>query len=168
MKLLGIHTDHVWYRVTKKAKNAESDPVPEDSLENCVLLSTCVEKIDEVNPMQSVEKAAELILKRLQTLGAKKVMVFPYAHLSSELGCPGISLWILKTLKTELEKAGVETKRAAFGWYKEFEIKSKGHPMADFSLTVCPFTDGNCQKNCCAAEMRSKEQTAEQTDVILI
>lgn len=92
MKLLGIHADHVWYKVTKKSKSAEPSPVPEDSLENCVLLFTCVEKRDEESPETVVSNAVSAIRKRMQTLGASRVMIFPYAHLASDLGCPGISL----------------------------------------------------------------------------
>ena len=152
MKLLGIHADHVWYKVTKKSKSAEPEPVPEDSLDNCVLLFTCVEKADEISPEGVVRNAVPAIQKRMKNLGASRVMIFPYAHLASDLGCPGVSLWILKEMKKELEDAGFEVKRAAFGWYKEFEIKSKGHPMADFSLSVCAYADAGCEKKltCCA------------------
>jgi threonyl-tRNA synthetase len=51
-----------------------------------------------------------------------------------------------------LNEKGIETKRAAFGWYKEFEIKSKGHPMADFSMTICPYAGGECDNKCCQTE----------------
>jgi hypothetical protein len=84
-------------------------------------------------------------------------MLFPYAHLASDLGCPGVSQWILKSIQSRLIEEGIETKRAAFGWYKEFEIESKGHPMADFSLTVCPFAGGECDKSskCCQSESKN-------------
>ncbi len=151
MKLLGIHANRVWYKVTKKTKVAEPDPIPEDELENCVLLFTCVEKADEKNPEQTAKAAVEAIEKRMKTLGASRVMVFPYAHLASDLGCPGISLWLLKEIQKLLVRSGFEVKRAAFGWYKEFEIKSKGHPMADFSITICPMKNVECVKDipCC-------------------
>ena len=151
MKLLGIHADHVWYKVTKKSKSAEPSPVPEDSLENCVLLFTCVEKRDEESPETVVCNAVSAIRKRMQTLGASRVMIFPYAHLASDLGCPGISLWILREMQNALEGIGFSVKRAAFGWYKEFEIKSKGHPMADFSLSICARSHIRCGKeiSCC-------------------
>lgn len=151
MKILGIHADRVWYKVTKRTKIAEPDPVPEDFLTDCVLLFCSVEKCDEVSPEETVQATVASINVRLARLGAKRVMVFPYAHLSADLGCPGISQWILKTIQARLIAEGVETKRAAFGWYKEFEIKSKGHPMADFSMTICPKAGGECS-GCCASE----------------
>jgi len=54
MKILGIHTDRVWYKVTKKTKIAEPDPVREDEMENCVLLFASVEKSDELSPELTV------------------------------------------------------------------------------------------------------------------
>lgn len=156
MKILGIHTDRIWYKVTKKTKIAEPEPIKEDSMENAVLLFMCVEKSDEISPEVIVNSSVESIKIRLLRLGAKKVMLFPYAHLASELGCPGISLWILKTIQARLTDDGIETKRAAFGWYKEFEIKSKGHPMADFSMNICPFANGECGGCTIAAENKVK------------
>jgi threonyl-tRNA synthetase len=132
MRILGIHADHVSYKVTKKTKIAEPDPIKEDRMEDCVLLFASVEKSDEISPELTVSATVDSILVRLGRLGAKRVMLFPYAHLASDLGCPGISQWILKNIQSRLNEKGIETKRAAFGWYKEFEIKSKGHPMADF------------------------------------
>ncbi len=157
MKILGIHADRVWYKVTKKTKIAEPDPVREDEMLNGVLLFCCVEKSDEVNPELTVTATVESILVRLGRLKAQRVMLFPYAHLASELGCPGISQWILKMIQGKLIAEGVDTKRAAFGWYKEFEIKSKGHPMADFSMSVCPFIGGTCEGECCQKKQEHLE-----------
>ncbi|MDV0442823.1 threonyl-tRNA synthetase editing domain-containing protein [Methanorbis rubei] len=157
MKILGIHADRVWYKVTKKTKIAEPEPIPEDEMLDCVLLFCCVEKSDEVNPEVTVSATVESICVRLGRLKAKRVMLFPYAHLASDLGCPGISQWILKTIQARLSEEGVETKRAAFGWYKEFEIKSKGHPMADFSMSVCPFIGGACEGECCPKKQEHLE-----------
>ncbi|MDD4423457.1 MULTISPECIES: threonyl-tRNA synthetase editing domain-containing protein [Methanocorpusculum] len=157
MKILGIHTDRVWYKVTKKTKIAEPDPVREDEMENCVLLFASVEKSDELSPELTVTSTVESIKLRLSRLGATRVMLFPYAHLACDLGCPGVSQWILKTIQSRLIEEGIETKRAAFGWYKEFEIKSKGHPMADFSMTICPFAGGECESSskCCQSEVKN-------------
>jgi threonyl-tRNA synthetase len=148
MRILGIHADRVSYKITRPTKIAEPDPVPEDEMQDGVLLFCCVEKSDELNPEATVLEAVDSILIRAGRLKAQRVLLFPYAHLASDLGCPGISRWILKTMQEKLQEAGIETKRAAFGWYKEFEIKSKGHPMADFSFSVCP--SGDC--SCCMAK----------------
>ncbi len=159
MKILGIHADRVWYKITKKTKIAEPEPIPEDEMQDCVLLFCCVEKSDELNPDETVRSTVESIMVRLGRLKARRVMVFPYAHLAADLGCPGISQWILKTIQARLTENGVETKRAAFGWYKEFEIKSKGHPMADFSMSICPFVGGDCDGSCCPKKVPEKKET---------
>lgn len=157
MKILGIHADRVWYKITKKTKMAEPEPVPEDEMADCVLLFCCVEKSDEASPEMTVSATVENIRVRLGRLKAQRVMLFPYAHLASDLGCPGISQWILKSIQARLLADGIETKRAAFGWYKEFEIKSKGHPMADFSMSICPFVGGVCDGGCCPKKQEQQE-----------
>lgn len=147
MNILGIHAGRVWYKGTKKTKIAE--PEPENEMKDYVLLFCCVEKPDEVRPETTVTATVESILVRLGRLKARWVMLFPYAYLASDLGCPGISQLILMSIQVCLVVVGIETKRAAFGWYKEFEIKSTGHLMADFSLSVCPFIGGACDGECC-------------------
>ncbi len=108
----------MWYKVTTKTKIAEPDPVPEDEMENCVLLFATVEKSDERSPELTVTSTVESVRLRLSRLGVKRVMLFPYAHLASDLGCPGVSQWILETIQSRLIEEGIETKRTAFGWYK--------------------------------------------------
>jgi threonyl-tRNA synthetase len=39
-------------------------------------------------------------------------------------------------------------KRAPFGWYKQFEIRAKGHPLADLSMTICPYEGTECDFTC--------------------
>ncbi len=65
-------------------------------------------------------------------------MIFPYAHLAPALSSPDIALLILKGLESSLAKESYIVKRAPFGWYKEFELKAKGHPMAEQSLSISP------------------------------
>ncbi len=55
---------------------------------------------------------------------------------------------ILRGLEIGLESEGIEVKRAPFGWYKEFEMKSKGHPLADLSMTICPYEGRECDFQC--------------------
>jgi len=106
MRILGIHADHVSYKVTKKAKIAEPDPIKEDKMEDCVLLFASVDKLDEISPELTVSAMVDSIMVRLGRLGAKRVMLFPYAHLASDFGCPGVSQWILKNIQSRLNEKG--------------------------------------------------------------
>jgi hypothetical protein len=138
MRILSIHASSMWYNATRKTKMAEPVTVREDRMEECVVLFCCVEKLDEKNPGQVVTGASSGVLERLGKLKVKRVMIYPYAHLASSLGRPDVALGILKGLESSLQEALIEVRRAPFGWYKEFEIRAKGHPLADLSMTICP------------------------------
>jgi threonyl-tRNA synthetase len=142
MRILSIHASSMWYHATQKTKMAEPVTVREDRMDECVVLFCCVEKLDEKNPDQVVRGASSGVLERLGKLKVKRVMIYPYAHLASSLGQPGVALGILKGLESSLRESSIEVKRAPFGWYKEFEIRGKGHPLADLSMTICPY-DGS-------------------------
>ena len=61
---------------------------------DCVHLFCYVEMSDEASPEMTVSATVESILVLLGRLKAQRVMLFPYVHLASDLGCPGTSRWI--------------------------------------------------------------------------
>ncbi|MCK9580055.1 MAG: threonyl-tRNA synthetase editing domain-containing protein [Methanoregula sp.] len=148
MRILSIHADRLWYHATKKTRMAEPTNVREDRMEECVVLFCCVEKLDEKDPDQVIRSATAGVRKRLAMLHVNRVLIYPYAHLTSTLGSPPVALYILKGLESSLIDTKVEVKRAPFGWYKEFEIRGKGHPLADLSMTICPYHGTECDFTC--------------------
>jgi threonyl-tRNA synthetase len=148
MRILAIHADSMSYKANRKTKIAEEIETKEGSMEDCVVLLSSVEKLDEVNPPRVIDAAVKEVLVRLEKLKARRVLIFPFAHLTSTLSCPAVALQILKGLETGLGNAGIEVNRAPFGWYKEYNIKSKGHPMAEQSMTICPYEGHSCDFLC--------------------
>jgi threonyl-tRNA synthetase len=148
VRILAIHATSMAYRTTQKTRIAEPDPIMEDTMEEGVVLFCCVEKLDERNPVYVAEHAARDVMERLGKLKVARVMIFPYAHLTNTLAKPEVALLVLRGLEDRLEAAGIEVKRAPFGWYKEFTIHSKGHPLADLSMTICPYEGVECDFQC--------------------
>lgn len=148
MRILSIHADTMWYHATQKTKMAETIDQKEDDMKDCVVLFCCVEKLDERNPTYVIENAKKNVMERLGKLKVKKVLIFPYAHLTTTLGSPQCALEILKGLEGALRKEAIDVKRAPFGWYKEFAIHGKGHPLADLSMTICPYEGSECDFHC--------------------
>lgn len=163
MRILSIHADSVWYRTTRKTKMAEAAGPEEDRMDDCVVLFCCVEKLDERNPSYVVANAKKNIVDRLSKLKANRVLIYPYAHLTSTLGSSECALAILKSLEEELRSASVEVKRAPFGWYKKFEIRGKGHPLADLSMTICPYEGWECDFRCPHCKNPIKEADLERS-----
>jgi hypothetical protein len=148
MRILAIHADRMSYKANRKTKFAEEIEAKEDSLEDCLVLLSSVEKLDEVNPELVAESAIKDVLQWLAKLKATRVMIFPFAHLTSTLSSPAVALTVLKSLENGLKTAGIEVMRAPFGWYKEYDLKSKGHPLAERSMVICPYEGQACDFHC--------------------
>jgi hypothetical protein len=115
MRILSVHADRVWYHATKKTKIAESTGKKDDDMDECVVLFCCVEKLDEKNPGLVIASATKNVLARLARLKVQRVMMYPYAHLTSTLGSPQCAFAIIKGLEESLMAASIDVKRAPFG-----------------------------------------------------
>ncbi|MEO2151389.1 MAG: threonyl-tRNA synthetase editing domain-containing protein, partial [Thermococcus sp.] len=136
MRMLLIHADYLEYEVRDKAlKNPEpiSDEQKKGRLDEVLAVFISVEKVDEANPEEVVEKAVAEIEDVAKQVKAERIFVYPFAHLSSELAKPDVALEVLKKIEEKLKEKGYEVKRAPFGYYKAFKLSCKGHPLAELS-----------------------------------
>jgi threonyl-tRNA synthetase len=140
VRVLLIHADRFQYEVRGKAlKEPEKAEGREALSVGEALIAFCsVEKGDEKNPEQVVDKTAESIREQARRLKVNLVVVYPYAHLAQDLASPKAAAELLRRLESKLQEAGYPVKRAPFGWYKSFELKCKGHPLSELSRTISP------------------------------
>ncbi len=131
MKILQMHADFVEYTPVKKeirgAEEIEPKTVREDDI---VVLFTAFEQGDDKS---LIEKAVAESKEFLGKLGTNRVMLYPFAHLSQNLAPPSEALALLLEMEKSASLAGLEVKRAPFGWTKALQIKVKGHPLAEMS-----------------------------------
>ena len=138
MQILSIHSDYIEYetkRSTPVAEKIEED-LKRGRMEEALTVFVAVEKNDEGNIEHIAEKTAQEIKKVTEQVKTNRIMIYPYAHLSSSLASPNAAIEGLKKLEELLKEAGFEVKRAPFGWYKSFTIKCKGHPLSELSRTI--------------------------------
>src|SRR5467141_5472741 len=99
MSLLLVHADRFEYEAREKAVK-EPEPLDEAHkkgvLENGLVVFSTVEKNDEQEPEQIATNAASSIEEVLGWLKTKKVMVYPYAHLSTNLASSEPEITILQ------------------------------------------------------------------------
>jgi len=138
MKLLLLHCDYIKFKPLKKAlKSVEAlseKEKEEKKVEEALVVLTAVEKSDK-DSKKVVEELVKNVKEVASQVKAKKVVLYPYAHLSSELAAPELATKILNEAEKELKKSfGVV--RAPFGYYKEFELKVKGHPLSELSREI--------------------------------
>ena len=129
MRILQLHSDYIEYEPTKKeAPNAEDVPKVKTRLEDILVLLTCVEKGDDAAVgRQAVDEAA----KFMKEMKVKRVVLYPYAHLSSDLADPATALAVMKEMEAYAKSLKLDAVRAPFGWTKKFTIAAKGHPLAE-------------------------------------
>jgi len=129
MKILQLHSDYIEYEpVKKEAPNAEDVPKEKTRLEDVLVLLTCVEKGDD----ESVgRKAVDEAAKFMKTMKVERAILYPYAHLSSDLADPATALAVMKDMEAYAKSLKLDVTRAPFGWTKKFTIAAKGHPMAE-------------------------------------
>ncbi len=139
MKLLLIHSDYIEYEVKKKAiKTPEDIEKKQDRFDEALTVFTAIETIDAKNTQQAVKNAITEIKNTAEQLNVRNIMLYPYAHLSSDLASPKEAQQLLSELEYELRQLEFEVKRSPFGWYKAFKISCKGHPLSELSKTIVP------------------------------
>src|SRR5205809_4013049 len=139
LRLLLIHADKFEYESKEKAvKEPEllPDHAKKGMLQDGLVVFTTVEKGDEASPENTATNAAASIEEVLGWLKTNRVMIYPYAHLSTDLASREPAIETLKILEGKLAEKGYEVSRAPFGWYKSFTISAKGHPLSELSRTV--------------------------------
>lgn len=158
MQLLLIHSDYIEYETKKQTPVAEKieESLKSGRLEEALTAFTAVESADEANPEGAIEKAVSEIEKVAAQVKTNRIMLYPYAHLSSDLSSPKAAVQILKGMEKALS-AKYEVKRAPFGWYKAFTVSCKGHPLSELSRSICP--EG-------AAKPAVKTEAGEKEEVV--
>ena len=136
MRLLLLHVDYIEYKTTKATKYAEDleGLRNEARMEEALAVFIAAERADAVNTDEVALEASNAVRDVAGKVATKRVLIYPYAHLSSELASPEIALAILQKIESLL--VGYEVLRAPFGWYKSFSLKCKGHPLAELSRSI--------------------------------
>ncbi len=139
MKILLLHADYLKFRAIKKAlKNSKKAGKKEEKVKECLVVFTAVEKRDEKDTENSVKRLVSEIEDVSGKVKTKNIILYPYAHLSSNLASPDKAVIILNKTEKTLKKKKYTVTKAPFGWYKSFEIKVKGHPLSELSREFGP------------------------------
>ena len=144
MRILQLHCDHIEYTPTKKEiQSAEDIENPETKrFEEIVVAFVAIEDGDDSSVAQN---AISQIKNSMEQIGCKKLLLYPYAHLSSNLAKPSIAMTLLKEM--EENASDLEVSHSPFGWTKSYNVKVKGHPLAEsFKVITKNSTDSKDNK----------------------
>jgi len=138
MKFLSLHVDYIRFKPLKKALKKIQDITEKEKqgeeVKEALAILTAVEKVDS-----NVDEVVKEFVKHVKDIAgqvkADKIVLYPYAHLSSNLASPELAIEVMKKANKELRK-DFEVVHAPFGYYKEFELKVKGHPLSELSREI--------------------------------
>ncbi len=139
MRVLFLHVDYLEYEVTGKAIKSMPD-LPEPSrrgrAEDALVCFITAEQRDESNPAGAAKVAAANVVDVAGQVRTNRVVLYPYAHLSSSLAASGPAQELIATLEKELVSRGFEVHSSPFGYYKSFKVAVKGHPLSELSREI--------------------------------
>jgi len=132
VRILQLHCDSIEYTPTKKEIKSAEEITPETKrLEEVVVAFVAIEQGDDSSVAQN---AISQIKNSMEKIGCKKLLLYPYAHLSSNLAAPSIALSLLKEMESSASE--LEVSHSPFGWTKSYKVQVKGHPLAESSKVV--------------------------------
>ena len=139
MKILSLHCDYIKFKPLKKALRQPEELSErrqgEIVVDSPLVLMIAVEKQDESNP-DLIKRLIKEVKELAKQVKVDKLVLYPYAHLSPSLSKPDFALKTLEEAEKKLKKDFKIIERAPFGYYKEFELKVKGHPLSELSRDI--------------------------------
>jgi threonyl-tRNA synthetase len=135
MRLLQLHSDFIEYEPISREIDEAQENISriKTRLEDVVVTFVAVEKDDD----EIVASDALIEVKKfLQTVKCDRLLIYPYAHLSSNLATPRSALAILRIFEKLASESIREVYVAPFGWTKSFNVQTKGHPLAENARVI--------------------------------
>ena len=135
MRYLLLHADRISFKALRPALKRPPDPPGEYSGGPAVVVFASIESGDDELIVEAA--ARDIVDYARNRVREERIVLYPYAHLSSDLARPSKAHKLLLLLEGKVrESFEGEVVRAPFGWYKEFEIKVKGHPLSELSRSI--------------------------------
>ena len=134
MRVLLLHSDFIEYQPISKEVQAAEDIQSKSTkkIDEVIVALIAVEKDDD-------ESIIDDVCRELKTYGetikCDNLLIYPYAHLSSDLASHSSAQALLISIENHGRHFFGTVNRAPFGWTKSFNIKVKGHPLAENART---------------------------------
>ncbi len=138
MRILTVHADYIEVEPKKEAiKEPEqlSKSGPERFEEVLVVFTAIEEGDEEESAAASLAKESAAVAEQVKT---KNILLYPWVHLTSKPSKPLLAKAVIARAEGLLKEGGYTANHSPFGWYKAFNIKSKGHPLSELSRELHP------------------------------
>ncbi len=161
MRILALHSNFIEYEpIEKEIMEAEDAQKSKVRVDDLVVAFIAVERYDDDS---IVSKTAEEIRSWLERVKCNRLMLYPYAHLSSNLADAKSALKIINAIDSTLRKDNdIVVYRAPFGWTKAFTLSIKGHPLAEHSIHISKHDSSSNSKSTTATVTVSQALQREE------
>lgn len=140
MRILQLHSNFIEYTPIQREIASAEEAEPETKrYEEIMVLFTAVEEGDSE---ATAKLAIDEVKASLERLKLNRVLIYPFAHLSSKLASPHEALRVIRAMEAYARDAGLEVYRAPFGWNKQFTLSIKGHPLAEQLKVISAEAEG--------------------------
>jgi threonyl-tRNA synthetase len=135
MRILLLHADFIEYQpISKEIQTAENiSSKSSKKIDEVIVALVAVEKDDDES---LIDEVGTELKNYGQTIKCDNLLIYPYAHLSSNLASPSTAQSLLNSVEEKSKNLFKTVNRAPFGWTKSFNIKIKGHPLAEQAKTI--------------------------------
>ena len=132
MRVLQLHCDRAAYEPVKKEIPSAEDVVDASAVELSEVVVALV-SVEKGDGERAARAAMASVRESMAKVGCARLLLYPYAHLSSELAPPREAREVLDSMAAEA--VGIELHRAPFGWTKSYSVSVKGHPLAESHMS---------------------------------
>ncbi|MGC9205345.1 MAG: threonine--tRNA ligase [Candidatus Micrarchaeia archaeon] len=130
MRILQLDVNSIDYKLVEPESSVyEKSDEKEVSVKDALVLLVSIEKGDTISEAERAIKDATEYMLRIKR---KKIVIYPFAHLSNNLEEPKKALGILEAMRKSVP-SGIELIAAPFGWNKSLSLDIKGYPLAEQS-----------------------------------
>lgn len=136
MRILQLHCNYIEYTPIKK-EIVTADQVDDKStvrLDEIMVAFVAVERGDNATVGHN---ATLQVVGSMEKMGCKRLLLYPYAHLSADLARPADAMSVMGKMQETAIEAGIQDVfKSPFGWTKSYNVSVKGHPLAESSKVV--------------------------------
>ncbi len=158
MKVLQLDVNKIEFEpIEPEASSYESAEKKTVDITDALVMLVAVENGDTE---EYARKAVGDSIAFAKKQGIRKLVIYPFAHLSSNLESPKEAMAMLELMKAAaIEDKGIEVLSAPFGWNKRLNLMIKGHPLAEQSRSYGTQA---------ASEKQGKPKPHRKTDLSIV
>jgi len=124
-----FHALEFWYKTSRKNLPDTVEVDEENEFKNSSLIFIHTEEKDENNKNSVLRKALKNILWHMRKVGADKIILHSFAHLSSSKSSPEFAKEVIDWLEMKIKERNIPVFKTPFGYFLEIKLHVSGESL---------------------------------------